>query len=58
MRVTTRGETPYSTKNLIKVQYCVEQGMRVYKDQSRKEKGSKTEINESKYTDQLLESCK
>ena len=29
--------------------------MRVTKDQSHKEKGSRTEINELKYTDQLLE---
>ena len=29
--------------------------MRVTIDKSHKEKGSRTEINESKYTDQLLE---
>ena len=37
MRVTTRGETPNSTKNLIKGN-LVEQGMRVTKDQSHKQK--------------------
>ena len=54
-----RGETANSTKNLIKrqLQCFVEQGMRVTKDQSHKEKGSRTEINELKYTDQL-KGCK
>ena len=37
------------------LQYFVEQGMRVTKDRSHKQKGSKTEIKELKYTDQLLE---
>ena len=50
--MTTRGETPDSAKNLINF---VELGMRVTINQIHIETGSKTEIIESIYTDQLLE---
>ena len=55
-RVTTRGENQILQR--IGNQYFVEQGMRVIKDQSHKEKGSRTEMNELKYMDQLLEGRK